>query len=175
MISQREFIRTFQGLGFGQRELKLFYTSVRKSVILASMGKGLLTELFSLEEKCQWPILQAIDDPDLPIYKGADKALLRSFIAGIKKEKELRTQKKIMDKVRYWTALRSVIEERTELFKRIFDFSRKDMRHCDLVAERYKGFLERRRNRRMWQIGIGAGAATLAGSAAYLYFSRKKK
>ncbi|MFA5353526.1 MAG: hypothetical protein WC291_04810 [Thermodesulfovibrionales bacterium] len=176
MISLREFLRTFRGTGFPEKDLTVFYRSVRKSVILRSMGKSSLSELFRLEEQCQWPILNRIDDPDLPIYRGADSALLSAFIGNIRKEKDLRAQKRSMEKLRYWTALRFVIEERTELFREIFGFCRKDTRRCEMVAERYRKMLDRRimNRRRLWQIGVGAGAATLAGTATLWYLTRKK-
>ncbi len=173
MTSLKEFIRTFRDSGFDRRALTRFYHSVRKSVILRLMGKGSLPDLFSLEEKCLWPVLREIDDPGLPVYKGADRELLKAFIGTIGREKELRAQKAGMERLRYWTALRRVIEERTELFSVIFGFSGRDMRYCESVAERYAAMKDRRRRRRMWQIGIGAGAATLAGTVWYL--SRKKK
>jgi precorrin-6B methylase 2 len=45
------------------------------------------------------------------------------------------------------------------------------------VAERYSRIRERRiRNRKkMWKIGIGTGAATIAGAAAIWYVSKKDK
>ena len=177
MITFKELSGIFRGAGFPDTALRKFYFSVRKSVILHHLGKRSWPELFSLEENCQWPVLQSIDDPGLPIYTGADPALLEKFISSIVKEKDLRSHKSAMHKVRYWSLLQSLIEERTDLLANIFGFSEKDMKQCELIAERYSDILERkaREKKKMWQIGIGAGAATLAGAAAIWYISKKEK
>jgi hypothetical protein len=158
--------------------LKSFYHSVKKSLILRHLGKRSWPELFKLEERCQWPVLKKIDNPELAVYRGADAELLVRFITTIKEEKEIRERKSSTDKVRYWTRLQSLIEERLDLFKQIFGFSTEDVEYCERVAERYGTILERKaKNRKkMWQIGVGAGtAATLAGAAAYWYISKKEK
>ena len=82
-----------------------------------------------------------------------------------------------MNKVRYWSLLQAVIEERINLLATIFGFSEKDMKLCELVAERYGKIIERKakEKKKLWQIGIGAGAATLAGAAAIWYISKKDK
>jgi hypothetical protein len=118
-----------------------------------------------------------IGDPKLPIYKGADKVLLERFLNTIAEEKSVREQRSSLDKVRYWTMLRSIIDERIELFAWIFDFSKEDVRYCEMVAERYSMIRERRiqKRKKMWQIGFGTGAATLAGAAALWYISQKDK
>jgi hypothetical protein len=178
VISFKEFSAVFRGSGFSESQLKSFYHSVRKSLILHRLGKRSWPELFKLEERCQWQVLRKIDDPDLAIYRGADEELLGRFIKTIKEEKGIRGRKSSTDKVRYWTRLQSLIEERLDLFKQIFGFSPKDVEYCETVAERYGKILERKtKNRRkVWQIGVGAGtAATLAGAAAYWYISKKEK
>jgi len=177
MIRLKEFLHIFKGTGFTEGELKKFFYSVKKSVILRHLGKRSWPELFKLEEKCQWPVLQRIDDPRLPIYSGADKTLLQRFIKTISTEKDMRAHRSSMHKVRYWSLLQEVIEERIDLLVSIFGFSEKDVRYCELVAERYGKILERkvREKKKLWQIGIGAGAATLAGAAAIWYISKKDK
>ncbi len=178
MISFREFSGVFRNAGFSEGQLKSFYYSVKKSVVLRYLGKRSWPELFRIEERCQWPVLQKIDDPDLPVYRGADRELLERFIRTIREEKNIREKKSSVEKVRYWTMLQSLIEERIVLFTQIFDFCPNDVKHCELVAERYVRVLERKAENRkkMWQIGIGAGAAaTLAGAAAYWYISKKEK
>jgi hypothetical protein len=177
MIRLKEFLNIFKGTGFTEGELRKFYYSVKKSLILRHIGKRSWPELFTLEEKCQWPVLQRIDDPKLPIYSGADKALLERFMKSISKEKEMRTYKSSMHKVRYWSLLKEVIEERIDILVSIFGFTEKDLRYCELVAERYSKILERKagEKKKLWQIGIGAGAATLAGAAAIWYISKKDK
>lgn len=177
MIPFKELSDIFQGMGFSEATLKKFYFSVRKSAILRHLGKRSWPELFTLEERCQWPILRNIDNPELPIYAGADRTLLDRFIRTLSAEKELRAHKSSMHKVRYWSFLQALIEERTELLVHIFGFSEEDVRHCELVAERYSKILEKkaREKKKLWQIGIGAGAATLAGAAAIWYISTKDK
>ncbi len=178
MIGLKEFTSIFRSAGFSDGELRRFYRSVKKSVILHHLGKRSWPELFKLEERYQWPVLQRIDDPGLSIYRGADRELLERFIRSISEEKKIRQRKSSFEKVRYWTALQSLIEERIGLFTQIFDFGRKDFTHCEMVAERYGKILDRKAKSRkkMLQIGIGAGAAaTLAGAAAYWYIYRKEK
>jgi hypothetical protein len=178
MIGLKEFTAIFRSAGFSEGELKNFYYSVKKSVILRYLGKRSWPDLFRLEEHCQWPVLRRIDNPDLPIYRGADRELLSGFVRTITEEKKIREGKQSIEKVRYWTMLQSLIEERIGLFTQIFDFCRKDIRHCEMVAERYGKILDRKAKTRkkIWQIGIGAGAAaTLAGAAAYWYISKKEK
>ena len=111
----------------------------------------------------------------MPLYHKADKTLLDTFIKNIEKENILRVQKKSMESVKYWSLLREIIEERAELFRSIFSFSRKDDIQCEAVAERYKRFANRKAKKRRaaWGIGIGAGAA--AGAAAVWYISKKEK
>ncbi len=175
MIRLTEFLHIFKDAGFTEGELKKFYYSVKKSVILRQLGKRSWPELFRLEERCQWPVLQRIDDPQLPIYSGADKTLLERFIKTISSEKEMRKYRTSMHKVRYWSLLQEVIDERTGLFVSIFGFSEEDIGHCERVAERYGKILERktREKKKLCQIGIGAGAATIAGAAAIWYISKK--
>lgn len=177
MIRFKELSVIFKDTNFTDGELKKFYFSVKKSVILRHLGKRSWPELFKLEEGCQWPVLKRIDDPKLPIYKGADKTLLDRFIKTISTEKEMRAHRSSMHKVRYWSLLQEVIEERIDLLVSIFGFSEKDVRYCELVAERYGKILERKakEKKKLWQIGIGAGAATLAGAAAIWYISKKDR
>lgn len=177
MITFKEFSTIFKGTDFSDEELRRFYYSVKKFVILRLAGKRAWPEIFKLEDTCQWPVLRVIDDPNLPIYEGADRALLERFIKTISDEKKLRGRRTSVDRVAYWSQLQSVIDERIELFKLIFDFCRKDEKHCEMIAERYSRILARRAKRRkkMWQIGIGTGATTLAGAAALWYISKKDK
>ena len=177
MIGYGDFLAIFSGTDFTVAELRRFYHSAKKSVIFRSLGKRSWHELFKLEEGCQWPVLQRIDNPALPIYRGADKELLDRFLRSIREEKYLRSRKNSMDKIRYWSLLQALIGERIGLFIHIFGFSQEDVRYCELVAARYEKILEekKRKRKKMMQIGIGAGAATLAGAAAIWYFSKKEK
>jgi hypothetical protein len=178
VISFKEFSAVFRGAGFTEGQLREFYSSVKKSVTLHHLGKRSWSELFALEERCQWPVLGKIDNPDLPIYRGADKELLGRFINTIKEEKEMRGRKSSTEKVRYWTKLQALLEERIALFTHIFGFSPDDVKHCETVAERYGKILEKKAKdrKKKWQIGVGAGAAaTLAGAAAYWYITKKEK
>ena len=177
MVTFKELLSIFKGTDFTASELKIFYFSVKKSVILRQAGRRFWPEIFKLEEQSQWPVVRRIGDPKLPIYKGADGALLERFIKTIAEEKRIREQKASFDKVRYWTLLQSLIEERIELFTNIFGFNEKDFKHCELVAHRYLEIVEKRiRNRKkMWTIGLGTGAATLAGAAAWYMYKKDKK
>lgn len=177
MINLKEFLKTFKGMNFREEELKIFYRSIKKSIILRYFGKRSLPELFKLEEKCQWPILQRIDNSELPIYKEADRSLLDRFIKNIKEEKALKEEKDKTDKYKYWNRLETILEERIELFKDIFDFCEKDIKRCDMVADRYREMMERRieNRKKLWKFGIGAGATALAGAAAIWYLSKKEK
>jgi len=177
VISFEEFRNIFRGTDFNEDELGKFYSSIKKAVILRYLGKRSWPDLIKLEEKCQWPVLQRIADPKLSIYWGADEELLERFVKSISEEKNIRKQKISKGKIPYWTQLRSLIEERIQLFTHIFGFSRADIRHCEETAERYSNILDKRiRNRKkLWKIGIGAGAATLAGAAALWYMSKKEK
>ncbi|MEW6587528.1 MAG: hypothetical protein AB1442_18205 [Nitrospirota bacterium] len=177
MVTFKEFSAIFKGTDFTNEELRKFYYSVRKSIILRLVGKRSWPEIFKLEGECQWPVLRNIGDPGLPIYEDADKALLERFIKTISEEKNLREYRSSFDKVRYWSLLQSVIDERIELFTRVFGFSKKEVEHCRTVAERYSKIRDRRikTRKKMWKIGIGTGAATLAGAAALWYISKKDK
>ncbi len=177
MITFKEFSSIFKGTDFTAEELRKFYYSVKKSVILRLVGRRAWSEIFRLEEKCQWPVVRMIGDPKHSIYEGADKVLLDMFIKTISEEKNIRERRSSLDKVRYWTLLQSVINERIDLFTHIFGLSQEDVRHCEKVAERYSQIMERRiKNRKKrWKIGIGTGAATLAGAAALWYISQKNK
>ncbi|HET6515503.1 MAG TPA: hypothetical protein VFG09_10120 [Thermodesulfovibrionales bacterium] len=177
MIGMNDFLNIFKKTAFREKELRKFYSSIKKSVILLHLGKRAWPELFKLEETCQWPVLKEIADPDLSIYRGADKALLDRFIKTIIEEKGIRDHKGATDKVRYWSALQYQIEERINLFTQIFAFTGDDVGHCETVAERYSQVRKRRmqKRRKMWQIGFGAGAATVAGAAAIWYISKKDK
>ncbi len=177
MLSFKEFSSIFDGMEFTEKDLKGFYYSVKKSVILRNVGKRALPELFRIEEKCQWPVIGKIDDPGLAIYKGADKVLLDRFLQSISREKDIRRQRAYVDRVSYWTTLQREIVERIELFTQIFGFSKEEMRHCEDVAERYLMRIEKtiKRRKRLWQIGVGTGAATLAGAAAFWYLSKRDR
>ena len=177
MTSFDEFRTIFKGIGFEDEELKRFYYSIKKCLLLRYLGKRSWQDLIKVEEKCQWPILQRIADPKLSIYRGADKELRDKFIKSISEEKNIREQKISTAKVPYWTRLRSLIEDRIELFTHIFGFSKADIRHCEAVADRYSKIVEKRAEdrKKLWKIGIGAGAVTLAGAAALWYISKKEK
>lgn len=176
VITFKAFSTIFKGMDFTDEQLRKFYYSVKKTVILRGVGKRSWPEIFTLEEQCQWPVLRVIGDPTLSIYEGADRLLLNRFIKTISEEKNLREQRSSLAKVNYWTTLQSVIDERIGLFTQIFGFSNKDVEHCGKIAERYSGIIEKRiRDRKkMWQIGLGTGAATLAGAALW-YLSKKDK
>ncbi len=175
MISLKEFLKIFRDTGFERPMIENFYRSVLKSTILLHLGKRSLSEIFQQEEDHQWPILQRIDNPELPLYRGADKTLLKAFIKTIEKEKNLREHKGRTERVRYWSSLQEIIEERAKLFRSIFNFCKKDDRHCEAVAERYKRISDRKakKMRTAWGIGIGTSAA--AGAAAYWYIKKKGK
>ena len=121
--------------------------------------------------------MKKIGDPGLSIYRGADKGLLEKFIKTISEEKQIRDRKSSMDKGPYWIQLQSVIRERIELYTSIFGFCKKDVGHCEIVAERYAKIRDRRirHRKRLWKIGIGTGAATLAGATALWYIAKKEK
>jgi hypothetical protein len=116
MISLKEFLITFKGMDFNEEELKIFYRSIKKSLILQCFGNRSLPELFKLEDKCQWTVLQRINNPELSIYNKADRDLLDKFIKNIKEENLLREEKDKTDRYKYWSRLRSIIEDRLELF-----------------------------------------------------------
>ena len=177
VVTFEEISAIFKDTDFAKEELRQFYYSVRKTAILRLVGKRSWPEIFKLEGECQWPVLRMIGDPELSIYEGADKVLLERFIKTISEEKDLREHRSSLDKVRYWSLLQSVIDERIELFTHIFGFSRKEVERCRTVAARYVKMRERRiKNRKkMLKIGIGTGAATLAGAAALWYISKKDK
>jgi len=177
MTSFDEFSTIFKGVGFEETQLKRFYYSIKKSLLLRYLGKRSWQDLIKVEEKCQWPILQKIADPRLSIYRGADKELRDKFIRSISEEKDIRAQKISTAKIPYWTRLRSLIEGRIELFTQIFGFSNADIRHCEAVAARYSKIVEKRAEdrKKLWKIGMGAGAVTLAGAAALWYMSKKEK
>ena len=177
MITFVQFSANFKSTDFRHEELRKFYDSIKKTVILRLAGKMSWSEIYRLEEVCQWPVLRMIGDPTLSIYKGADKELLERFIKTISEEKELRERKASLDKVKYWSLLQSVIDERIRLFTQVFGFHKEDMEHCEMVAQRYSQMRERRiKNRKkVWKIGIGTGAATLTGAAALWYISKKDK
>jgi hypothetical protein len=177
MVTLKGFLAIFKGTEFTAEELGNFYHSVKKTVILRFAGRRSSPEIFRLEEEAQWPVVQRIGDPKLAIYNGADKALLERFIRTIDDEKKIRQRKNSLDKVRYWTMLQAVIDERIELFTYIFGFSDKDIRHCKMVAERYSGAVEKRikSRKKLWTIGLGTGAATIAGAAAWYMYNKKDK
>jgi hypothetical protein len=177
VITFGQFSANFKGTDFKDEELRKFYDSVKKVIILRLAGKMFWAEIYRLEETCQWPILRRIGDPALSIYRGADKDLLERFINTISEEKELRERKASLDKVKYWSLLQSVIDERTSLFTQVFGFHKEAMEHCEKVAQRYSRIREKRikARKKMWKIGIGTGAATLTGAAALWYISKKDK
>ncbi len=177
MISFDEFAAVFEETGFEENELKQFFFSIRKSLLLRCLGKRSWPDLLRLEERCQWPVLQRIADPKLSIYKGANKDLLDRFIRNISEDKSIRERKISTGKIPYWIRLRSLIEERLDLFTQIFGFSKADMARCTAVADRYSKIVETKAETRkkLWKIGIGASAATLAGAAAIWYISKKEK
>jgi hypothetical protein len=177
MVTFKGFLSIFKDTDFTVSELRIFYFSVKKSVILRRAGRRFWPEIFKLEEQSQWPVVRRIGDPNLPIYKGADKALLERFIKTIDEEKRIRARKASFDKVRYWTLLQALIDERIELFTNIFGFTEKDFKYCEMIADRYSKIVEKRiRNRKkIWTIGLGTGAATLAGAAAWYIYKKDKK
>jgi hypothetical protein len=177
MISFHEFKDIFKDIGFEEEELKRFYYSIKKSLLLRYLGKRSWQDLIKLEEQHQWPVLQRITDPNISIYRGADKELLDKFMKSIAEEKSIRGQRGSTGKVPYWNRLRALIEERIDLFTHIFGFSKADIKHCEAVSERYSKIVEKRDEgrKKLWKIGIGAGAATLAGAAALWYMSKKEK
>ena len=177
VISFNEFKDIFKDIGFEEKELKGFYYSIKKSLLLRYLGKRSWQDLIKLEEQYQWPVLQKITDPNISIYRGADKELLDKFMKSISEEKNIRSKKTSSGKIPYWTRLRSLIEERIDLFTHIFGFSKADINHCRAVAERYSKAVEKRTEgrKKLWKFGIGAGAATLAGAAALWYISKKEK
>jgi hypothetical protein len=177
MVTFKELLSIFKDTDFTAAELRIFYSSVKKSVILRRAGRRFWPEILKLEEQSQWPVVCRIGDPDLPIYKGADRALLERFVRTIDEEKRIRARKASIDKVKYWTLLQSLIDERIELFTNIFGFSEKDFKYCEMVADRYSKIVEKRisNRKKKWTIGLGTGAATLAGAAAWYMFKKDKK
>jgi hypothetical protein len=177
MTSPSQFLKSFDNTGFDLEELKIFYRSVRKSVILSFFEKRAQRELFELEDKCQWPLLQRIADPLLPVYKSEDKDLLGVFMKSIQDEKVLRASKSRMHRNEYWPALYRIIEGRVAIFMAIFNFCNKDVRRCETVAARYKRSRERNveDGKKLWKFGIGTGVTALAGAVALWHFSEKDR
>jgi len=176
MTNLRDFLKSFENTEFDPEELKVFYRSARKSVILSFFNKRALSELFKLEDRCQWPILQRLADPSLPIYKNASKDLLAAFIKSINVEKALRSERSAMNRHEYWLALFDIIESRLDIFKAIFNFCDKDIKRCIKVAERYKSSRQRRieDSKKLWKFGIGSGATALASAVALLKLHARK-
>lgn len=174
MVTLPKFIKIFKDSGLEHADLQMFYHSVRKSIILLHLRKHAWSEIFQMEEKHQWPVLQAINNPDLPLYTGADPALLKAFLDTISREKDLRAHKRHMEKVKYWSALQNIIEERSELFISIFAYSKKDLRRTEAVAERYRQATDRRMKKQLTAVGIGLGAGAAAAAGAALWFMTKK-
>jgi hypothetical protein len=177
MLTLKGFLSIFKGTEFTAEELRNFYDSVKKTVILKMSGRRCWPEIYKIEEQSQWPVVRRIGNSNLPIYKGADEALLERFIRTINEEEKLRKRKSSLDKVRYWTLLQSLIDERIELFANIFGFTEKDFRYCEMVAARYSKMVETRitNRKKIWTIGLGTGAATLAGAAAWYIYKKDKK
>jgi hypothetical protein len=175
MVSLTQFLKIFKDSGLEQEALRSFYHSIRKSIILLHLGKPSWAELFQMEEQFQWPVLLTIANPDLPLYKDADKELLAAFLDTIAREKALRANKRYMEKVKYWSALQEIIEERLSLFIGIFDYSKKDIRKTESIAQRYRLFSDRRMKKQLTAVGLGAGAAAAAAGAAALWLISKKE
>jgi hypothetical protein len=176
MIRLREFSDSFRGTDFTERELKKFYYSVRKSVILRLSGRRSWPALLRLEESCQWPVLQRISDPQLPIYQGADGVLLDRFIRTISEERIMRGQRFSINTVSCWSRLQFIIEERIDLFMQIFDFCRKDITHCEKVAERHMRIKGRRiKNRgRLSRPNTAAGVETLGRTTPVWHLQKRR-
>ncbi|HET6514133.1 MAG TPA: hypothetical protein VFG09_03160 [Thermodesulfovibrionales bacterium] len=170
-------MKFFEGTGFEPEDLRVFYRSVRKSIILTFFNKRSLSELFKLEDRCQWPLLQRLADPALLVYRDADRNLLDAFIKSINDEKALRAERSKMNRDEYWRALFGIIEGRLEMFKTIFNFCNKDVKRCLVVAERYKRSRQRRikDGKKLWKFGIGSGATALAGAAVLLQLRTRKR
>lgn len=174
MVSLQQFLKIFKDSGIEHEALRAFYHSIRKSIILLHLRKHSWSELFQMEERLQWPVLLAIDNPELPLYRGADQALLKAFLDTIAREKALRANKRHMEKVKYWSALQEVIEERSNLFISIFAYTKKDLRRTEAVAERYRELSDLRMKKQLTAVGIGASAAA-AGAAALWFIAKKDK
>ncbi len=178
MLSYSEFLRIFQSIGLSEDEIRQFYRSVKKSIILRHLGKQAWTEIFRMEEEFQWPVLQRIDNPNLPIYQGADRTLLDAFIQNIRKEKKIRMQKGGKGKETGWIAFQTILGERIELLKDVFGLSQKDREFCTRISERYRKAIEKRireKKKAAWMVAAGAGAATVASAATLWYLSKKEK
>lgn len=190
MISIEEFLEIFKNTNFPRKTLIRFYKSIRKSVTLYHVGghgskkrknhlsKKAMPFLLKIEEKDQWPILKQIDNPKLDIYKDANPVLLQEFINSIRDEKELRSEGKITNRVYKedaWLILRILVQTRTELYKDIFGFSKKDIEHCKKAALRFERILNKRRKEGLLKTGIGAAALGAAAAGTYFFIKGKIK
>ncbi len=167
MISLEKLLEIFQETDFPQKALVRFYRSSIQQVCLASFLKGQAKQkILKLEEKYQWPVLKHLNDPNLEIYRDADRELRDMFIELTNEEARVRT--------RSWKELRSVIEQRAKLYKYIFDFNKKDMEYCRKLAERYeKQLLKRKKNRLLKTLATGVAGA--AGAGIYFYAKIKHR
>ncbi|MBU2109434.1 hypothetical protein KKB71_00525 [Patescibacteria group bacterium] len=177
MISIEKFLEIFKNTDFPRKKRVRFYHSIKKSVVLCEVGRKAMDLLLKIEEKDQWPILKEIDDPELDIYKDADQVLLNEFINSIKDEKELRSEGKIRDRVckkDAWLILRILVQARTELYKNIFSFSKKDLERCKKSTIRFERIFNKKRKERLLKTGIGVVALGAAAAGAYLLTKKSK-
>lgn len=166
MIIPKTFFKIFKNSHFSKKELHQFYRSSRQLLALMLIKGKARHKILEIEEKYQWPVLKQLNNPDLPIYAGADKKSRDEFIRLINAEMEAR--------LRSWGETLSIIEERTEIYKQIFSLTKKDIKHCQRLAERYEKLLQREKRKRIFKtIGVGAGIAVVAGAGAYLITKKK--
>jgi hypothetical protein len=151
VISLEKVLERFKNTDFSQKVLVRYYHSSVQIFALITFLKGQSRKkIFELEEKYQWPVLKHLNNPELEIYKNSDVTLRDMFIELINEGERAR--------MRSWKELHSIIEQRTKLYKYIFDFNKKDMEYCRKLAERYENWITKRKKRaKLKGLAIGAG------------------
>ena len=111
----------------------------------------------------------------MDIYKKANPIILRTFVNSIKDEKEIRLAGKKISRQDAWRILRIKIAARIELFKDIFDLTKKEIAACERAGKRFEKILIKKRNERFLTWGAtGVAVAGIIGTTYYLTTKKDK-
>lgn len=192
MTNRKNLIEVFLklDLGFTKEQIEAFIDSIPRAIkLLYAIEEAdrnnqtivrdiLMAKLMVLNDSDQWPVLCKIGDRKLALYHGFDEGTVTEFVFSITDEMKLRLPSNPASIQEKREAMRIGIKERMDLFRKKFDFNKKEIEKLkEEGIKLYEETLNERKSPPYKVLKTLVILGTVAGGAygAYKIFKPKNK
>lgn len=190
MISRSKLVEVFLKLDLGltKEQIEAFIDSIPRAIeLLYAIEEAnknnqvivrgiLMAKLMTLNDSDQWPVLCKIGDRKLALYHGFDEGTVTEFVFSITDEMKLRLPSNPASVQEKREAMRIRIKERMELFRKKFDYDKKEIEKLKVEGIKlYEEILNERKSPPHKVLKTLVILGTVAGGAygAYKLFKPK--